>query len=115
MKNSLLKCVLFFIVWLVAQTGNAQTIIAGKITDDKGESLVGASVTIVGTTNGTITDANGNYKIQSEKAPPFQLAVSFVGYDAQTLNVTNANAALNIKLTEGEPKKCRKPLRLFRS
>jgi outer membrane receptor for ferrienterochelin and colicins len=100
MKHNLLKCSLFFVLWLVTYTSMAQTIISGKIANDKGESLVGASVAIVGTTIGTITDANGNYKIQSEKVPPFKISVSYVGYITRTLNVNNASSVLNIRLTE---------------
>lgn len=52
--------------------------ISGKITDENGEGLPGASVIEKGTTNGTTTDLNGLYKLNlTENAT---LVVSFVGY-----------------------------------
>lgn len=79
----------------------AQRTITGKITDaDSGEPLIGASVLIVGTTTGTVTDFEGNYSIQiSDEAKEFE--VSYTGYAAITIPITNANV-LDIELTAGE-------------
>lgn len=58
--------------------------ISGKITDENGEGLPGASVIQKGTTNGITTDLNGQYKISLPENAT--LVISFVGY--KTLEVT---------------------------
>ena len=55
----------------------------GKITDANGEPIIGASVVIKGTTNGTITDFDGNFML--EVPAKATLVVSYVGY--KTLEV----------------------------
>src|SRR5665647_74923 len=60
--------------------------IRGKVTDQTGASLPGVSVVVVGTTNGTITDTDGNYSLTNipENA---SLQFSFVGMKAQTISI----------------------------
>lgn len=59
--------------------------ITGKITDENGEGLPGASVVVKGTTNGTTTDLDGNYKLSVPDDA--LLVVSFVGYRTQEIQV----------------------------
>jgi iron complex outermembrane recepter protein len=68
--------------WLSAQTGTVK----GIIKDEKGSPLSGASVTVQGKKNGTITDANGNYTLA---LPPgkYTIVVSFVGQKPQKMEV----------------------------
>jgi TonB-linked SusC/RagA family outer membrane protein len=78
--------------------------VSGKVTDSAGESLPGVSVVVKGTTNGTITDGNGNYSLPNipENAT---LQFSFVGMKGQevtvggktTINVTLAEDAIGIE------------------
>lgn len=61
--------------------------ISGKITDENGEGLPGASVVVKGTTIGTTTDLDGNYKLTvSEQSV---LTISFVGYKTSEITVVN--------------------------
>ena len=58
----------------------ARVEIIGKVTDEKGEPLSGVTVVIKGLGFGTLTDANGNYKLVVPNAPEkFSLTFSFVG------------------------------------
>ena len=62
------KFVCFFIVsFLLTQTTLAQSVssIMGKVLDSTGESVIGASVLVKGTTSGTITDIDGNFKLDN--------------------------------------------------
>ncbi|MEQ6119944.1 TonB-dependent receptor [Reichenbachiella sp. MALMAid0571] len=59
--------------------------ISGKITDENGEGLPGASVVVKGTTNGTTSDLDGNYIIQLPEGT--NLVFSFVGYKTQEVEV----------------------------
>ncbi|MFN6020471.1 MAG: carboxypeptidase-like regulatory domain-containing protein, partial [Bacteroidota bacterium] len=60
LRNILLLPALLFCFAL-----NAQTIVSGKITDSKGEPLVGASVVVVGTSTGVSADLDGMYRLET--------------------------------------------------
>ncbi len=67
----------------------------GVIVDETGEPIIGASVLEKGTTNGTITDFDGNFALQVAEGA--MLEISYVGYASQTLP---AAANMNIVLKE---------------
>lgn len=70
--------------------------IRGKVTDaSTGEPLIGANVTILGTTLGGVTNANGEYLILNVAAATYSLRASYVGYQA----VTISNVRVNNELT----------------
>ncbi len=73
------------IVCLLAMTQvYAQRTVSGKVTDDLGEGLPGVNVVIKGTTTGTTTDIDGNYRLQVNDGD--MLVFSFVGFEAQEIN-----------------------------
>jgi hypothetical protein len=55
------------ILLLCANQVIAQTTIKGKVTDKKGEALIGATVALKNTAIGTVTDVNGNFALNSPK------------------------------------------------
>ncbi|MFY0650752.1 MAG: carboxypeptidase-like regulatory domain-containing protein, partial [Cyclobacteriaceae bacterium] len=59
--------------------------ISGKITDENGEGLPGASVIVKGTQSGTTTDLSGNYKLSVPEDAI--LTISFVGYKTAELEI----------------------------
>ncbi|WP_409568069.1 SusC/RagA family TonB-linked outer membrane protein [Proteiniphilum saccharofermentans] len=61
--------------------------ITGKITDEQGESIIGANIVEVGTTNGTVTDIDGNFTLQVENDATIQ--VSYIGYLEQIISVSD--------------------------
>ena len=69
----------------------AQTEISGTVLDDFGEGVIGATVMEKGTSNGTVTDFEGNFKIKVKAGAV--LAISYIGY--QTLEVP---AAMGMKV-----------------
>ena len=69
--------------------------IKGRVIDANGEPIIGASVLEKGTTNGTITDMDGNFQLNVKDGAI--LSVSYIGYAAQEL-VAQAN--MTITLTE---------------
>ena len=77
------------------QTVVSQTKISGKVTDSEGEPLPGVTVVIKGTTNGTITDVDGNYVI--EATGDDVLIFSFIGLQTQEIAVNN-RSEINIEL-----------------
>ena len=71
--------------------------VSGSVTDETGYPLEGATVMIRGTTNGTITDADGLYRIDVE--PDEEIIVSYLGYLSQTRKV-NGQSTINFTLLE---------------
>lgn len=57
----------------------------GQVVDVKGEPLIGVSILEVGTTNGTITDLDGNFTLSVNKGAT--LEISYIGYKTQTIAV----------------------------
>tara|TARA_Y100001980_G_C14556826_1_gene350845 strand:- start:15363 stop:18746 length:3384 start_codon:yes stop_codon:yes gene_type:complete len=74
-----------------------QHVVSGRITDENGESLPGATIQEKGTKNGTITDVNGNYSL-SILDDQATLIVSFVGYQTMEENV-NGRSIIDIALS----------------
>lgn len=72
-------------------------IIRGKIIDQKGQPLPGASVVIEGTTRGNITDSEGYYVIEAKKGDI--LTFSFIGFEQQKVTVGD-NSAIDITMIE---------------
>ena len=79
-------------------------IIKGKVTDDKGFTLPGATIMLKDTKLGVVTDHDGNFKIEIPKMDTIVLIVSFVGYETQNIHVSNDESkdekGLVIKLKE---------------
>lgn len=74
--------------------------VIGKVYDVSGEPIIGASVVIQGTTQGTITDMDGAFQLKAQ--PSQTLVVSFLGYKDVILPIGNKN---NFKVTLEEDSK----------
>ena len=79
----------------------SQTTISGSVTDDSGQPLPGATVIILGTTTGAVTDFDGNFTLNVNQEPPFSAQASSVGFEALSIEVTKNNQVLNFVLREG--------------
>lgn len=73
----------------------SQQKVTGKVKDANGEPLIGVSILVKGTTNGTVTDIDGNFSLQADKGAV--LEVSYIGYATQTVTVTGAPLNLVMK------------------
>ncbi|MBQ9575417.1 MAG: TonB-dependent receptor [Muribaculaceae bacterium] len=78
--NELKRFLLSFMLMFVCTTlVYAQTEITGTVLDETGETVIGASVVEKGTSNGTVTDFDGNFVIKVN--PGATLVISYIGYD----------------------------------
>lgn len=77
----------------------AQRTVSGRITDATGEGVPGAGVVVRGTTNGTVSDFEGNWSL-SVKDGAVVLEVSCLGYTSATINVAPGQAKADIILEE---------------
>lgn len=82
-------------------TGLAQTTISGSVKDaDNDEELAGVNIVVQGTVTGTITDVSGNFSLNTATVPPFNLVISYVGYQSQEIEITdNSVSGLDLSLT----------------
>lgn len=71
--------------------------ITGKVSDNSGIPVIGANVVEKGTTNGTITDVNGNFSLDVNNEAV--LLISYIGYNTQEISVVG-KSTLNLTLTE---------------
>lgn len=71
--------------------------VAGTVKDKNGEPLIGVSIMEKGTTNGTVTDLDGNYTLTPQTASPV-LLFSYVGYQKKELPVSGP--VLNVTLED---------------
>ena len=96
MKNKLL---IFIFMFFSCYYGFAQEKgITGIVVDASNEPIMGASVSVQGSTNGTITDINGNFTLKgvSDNA---KLQITYVGYVTQIISV-NGQSAFKVVLKE---------------
>ena len=73
--------------------------VSGKVVDEKGNPIAGATVVIQGTTQGLATDADGKYTIKVR--PEDALRVSFIGYKTEVVPI-KGKVKLNIRLNPTE-------------
>lgn len=65
----------------------AQSTITGQVKDATGEPVIGASVLINGTSNGTVTDLDGNFSVSVQ--PGATLTISYIGFQKQQVAAAN--------------------------
>ena len=89
---------LLLLLCLIPLCSIAQNImVKGIVKDNFGEPVIGANVTEKGTTNGMITDLDGNFSLTVEKNAT--LVISYIGYVTQEIAI-KGNTNLNITLKE---------------
>ena len=79
------------------QVGKERTV-SGNVVDSKGEPLIGVSVLIKGTTSGSITDFDGNYKVSTNETNPI-IVFSYIGYKSQEIPL-NGQTSINVILQD---------------
>ncbi|WP_421795199.1 SusC/RagA family TonB-linked outer membrane protein [Haliscomenobacter sp.] len=79
----------------------AQRSIGGKVVDVAGNPLIGASVIVKGTTNGTYTDDSGAFSLTIEGQSP-ALIVSYLGYRTKEVALTGAETNVSVTLEESD-------------
>ncbi len=101
-NDTFFKLILLIIIPLLGLSYStyAQTnIITGKIMDDEsGETIIGASVVIKGTTEGVTTDLDGNFTLATIRPYPIGLVINFMGYTTQEFTVTGPDQKIKIKM-----------------
>ncbi|MDE6181361.1 MAG: SusC/RagA family TonB-linked outer membrane protein [Phocaeicola sp.] len=96
-RNLLFKLLLMLVtgLFLSIDAFAQQMTVKGLVKDTTGEPVIGANVVVKGTTNGTITDFDGNFQLTANKGD--LIVISFIGYLTQELP---ASASLNVILKD---------------
>ncbi len=76
----------------VQQTRN----VTGKVLDENGEPMIGVSVLVKGTQKGTITDFDGNFRLDVPSGAT-ELQLMYVGYKAHTVRITSGNMVVRME------------------
>ena len=79
---------------IVNETQQSARKITGTVKDNNGEPIIGANVSVKGTTNGTITDTEGNFSLENISNKDV-IVISYIGYTPQEIRTGNQN---NIKI-----------------
>ncbi|MCD7925085.1 MAG: TonB-dependent receptor, partial [Bacteroides sp.] len=91
-KNALPKAMILIAFLCCSLSMMAQgKSVTGTVTDPNGEAIIGASVLVKGSTNGTITDFEGNFTLQNVNDNAV-LQISYIGYVTQDIPVKGKNA-----------------------
>ena len=91
-----------FFAFALFVVGYGQGVISGVISDSN-EPLIGASVILEGTTNGTITDIDGKFMLSDVPEGSQEISISYVGFGTKTMNImveSGNNNLGNIRMEE---------------
>lgn len=89
MKTKFTMTLTLFMALIVQLTFAQQKTVSGTVSDENGLPLIGATVIVAGTSSGTTTDFDGNYKINTNTGDV--LNFSYVGYSDQNITVGASN------------------------
>ena len=79
----------------------AQGTVSGTVSDAaSGNPLVGATISLMGSSGGGLTNQSGQFSFRVAVNPPFSLRITYVGYDSDTVEVSSFAQKVNINLTE---------------
>jgi outer membrane receptor protein involved in Fe transport len=96
-----MKTNLISLLFLISLYNYGQTTIKGNISDNNGQPLPGANIIITGTTYGTSSDFNGDFLLKTERNPPFEVQVSYTGFESQSAVISDKNSQIKFNLKVG--------------
>ncbi len=82
-----------------ATSSSNKITVTGKVVDETGEGVIGASVMEKGTSNGAVTDFEGNFTVDNVSADAV-LEISYIGYTPQTIKASDNNKLAHVILQE---------------
>ncbi|MDH3698381.1 MAG: TonB-dependent receptor [Flavobacteriaceae bacterium] len=117
-----MRAIFFVAALFIGLSSFAQTVVNGTVTDEEGQSIPGANVIVVGTTDGAVADFNGTFVLETSQTPPFQIRVTNLGYGDVLVDITSNNQTVSVSMTEAQTildeiviSASRTPERLFES
>ena len=97
MKRLLL---LFSFLSMLSFSAISQKTITGNVSDEQGESLIGANILVQGTSIGTVTDFDGNYEVEVPEGAQ-TLIFSYTGFESREVAIDN-RTTIDVVLVAGQ-------------
>ncbi len=97
MKRKLMLMMVCFFTGIGLMTAQTSTVTGVVTSDEDGEPVVGASVLVVGTSQGTITGIDGTFSISNVPGSAKTLQISFLGMETQEVAIRNGNIRVVMK------------------
>ncbi len=97
LKKNIYTFLLIILITFTWGEGYSQDI-SGIVTDETRAPLAGAIVSIQGTSSGTATDLSGRFKLPAPLQTPFILVITYLGFKAEEILVTDINTPVRIAL-----------------
>lgn len=93
------KACAFALLSILGSQLSAQYRLTGTISDEDGQPLIGATISIMGTAKGAITDADGTFVLQDLSPGKYFLAFAFIGFEVQQKEVyLSQDQQVNVKM-----------------
>ena len=96
-----MKIFLNVLIFLFSISFFTQTTIKGTVYDNNGLPIPNVNIVVIGTTNGTVSDFDGNFSLSLEQSPPFKLKFSSVGFITSIKEIKSKNENIKVTLKEG--------------
>ncbi len=97
-----MKKAISLFIFLCCLITHAQTTVTGRIVDNNNSPIIGANILVPELSQGTVSDLNGDFILTVSQTPPFNLQISNVGYETQSVSITSNNQVVNVTLLEGD-------------
>ncbi len=98
MSIKTMQCIVLLLFSVTLLYGQDTRRVSGTITDSNGDAIPGVSIRVKSTTNGTLTDIDGNYSLNVSDADV--LVFSYVGYETQEVRV-GSQSTISIAMQDG--------------
>lgn len=95
------KILLMMLCLVIGYVASAETIVSGTIIDEQDQPLIGGSVIVLGTTQGTSTDLDGSFKLTVREGEKIQ--ISYLNYKTLTFDVEKNQATQDLGIIKMKP------------
>lgn len=82
----------------------AQNSISGSVTNSNNQPIPGANITIVGSSEGTVSDNDGKFILNSSKKLPFVIEITAIGSESKKVDIVTNKQSVNVILSDEETK-----------
>ena len=103
MKTKLFTQTLAIAMLLFVNFLQGQTSFSGVVSDSEtNEAIPGVNVVIQGTSEGTVSDFDGNFELRTSMQPPFTIEISSIGFETKSVEVTENDQQITVLLDAGQ-------------
>ena len=99
-----MRVYLLFLTLFFCSISFAQNSISGSVSDSNNQPIPGANIKVTGQTQGTITDNEGKFILNSSKKFPYQIEITALGFGSKKVMVASSNQKVVVKLQDEETK-----------